>query len=176
MNGSTTRERLIAACLLVFCSAALAIAQTDPLPSWNDGGTKRAIVDFVNRVTREGGPDFVPIARRIATFDNDGTLWAEQPVYFQFQFALDRIKALGPQHPEWRTTEPFNHLLNGDMKAFIAGGEKSLMSVLAVTHSGMTAEEFDQTVKSWFRTAKHPQTGRRGKAASDRLALSDGLA
>ena len=109
------------AVLLLPC--AIARAQ-DPLPSWNDTAPKKAIVAFVEKVSKEGGPDFVQPAERIATFDNDGTLWAEQPIYFQFQFALDRVKALAPQHPEWKNKEPFNHLIAGDMKAFLAGGEK----------------------------------------------------
>jgi phosphoglycolate phosphatase-like HAD superfamily hydrolase len=102
----------------------------------------------------------VPPAERIATFDNDGTLWAEQPVYFQVQFALDRVKALAPQHPEWKTKEPFNHLLAGDTQAFMASGEKSVMAVIAVAHSGMTTDDFEQTVKEWLSTAKHRRTGR----------------
>src|SRR5215475_1965540 len=152
-------ERLVAAAALAAATASAAPAD-EPLPSWNDGAAKKAIVDFVARVTREGGPDFVPPAERIATFDNDGTLWAEQPIYFQFQFAFDRVKALAPQHPEWKTKEPFNHLLAGDMKAFLAGGEKSVMAVMAVGHSGMTTEEFDKIVKEWLATARHPKTGR----------------
>jgi phosphoglycolate phosphatase-like HAD superfamily hydrolase len=135
-------------------------AATDPLPTWNDTPAKRSIIAFVTRVTKEGGPEFVPSAERIATFDNDGTLWAEQPIYFQVQFALDRVKALAPQHPEWQTNEPFNHLLAGDMNAFLAGGEKSLMAAVAVAHSGITTEEFAQIVTDWLRTAKHPKTGR----------------
>jgi phosphoglycolate phosphatase-like HAD superfamily hydrolase len=115
---------------------------------------------FVERVTKEGSPDYVVPAERIATFDNDGTLWAEQPIYFQFQFALDRVKALAPQHPEWKDKEPFNHLIAGDMKAFMAGGEKSLMAVMAAAHTGITTEEFEKIVKDWFATAKHPKTGR----------------
>jgi phosphoglycolate phosphatase-like HAD superfamily hydrolase len=132
----------------------------DPLPSWNDTAPKKAIVAFVERVTKDGSPDFVPVNERIATFDNDGTLWAEQPLYFQFQFALDRVKALAPRHPEWKIQEPFNHLLAGDMKALMAGGEKSLMTVLVTAHSGMTTDEFNKTVKDWFATSKHPKTGR----------------
>ena len=99
----------------------------DPLPSWNEGASKKAIADFVSRVTRQGGPDFVPPAERIATFDNDGTLWSEQPVYFQVAFALDRVKALAPQHPEWKTTQPFKGVLEGDMKAVAASGERGLI-------------------------------------------------
>jgi phosphoglycolate phosphatase-like HAD superfamily hydrolase len=145
---------------LALASVYIASAADDPLPSWNGGAAKRAIVSFVQRVTTPGGKDFVPAPERIATFDNDGTLWAEQPIYFQFQFALDRVKALAPQHPEWKTQEPFNHLLAGDMKAFMAGGEKSLMAVIAAAHSGMTTEEFEKIVKDWLATAKHPKTGR----------------
>ncbi len=162
------RSFAFAACLLLSlvlgCASPSPTTQTDapgdPLASWNDGAAKQAITAFVTRVTTEGGPDFVPPAERIATFDNDGTLWAEQPVYFQFQFALDRVKAMAPQHPEWKTKEPFNHLLAGDMKAFMAGGEKSLMAVLAAAHSGMTTEEFASTVGGWLGNAKHPNTGR----------------
>lgn len=135
-------------------------AADDPLPSWNDTAPKKTIMTFVERVTKEGSPDYVVPAERIATFDNDGTLWAEQPIYFQFQFALDRVKALAPQHPEWKDKEPFNHLIAGDMKAFMAGGEKSLMAVMAAAHTGITTEEFEKIVKDWFATAKHPKTGR----------------
>jgi phosphoserine phosphatase len=137
-----------------------AIAAVDPLPSWNETAPKKSIVAFVERVTKNGSPDFLPVRERIATFDNDGTLWAEQLIYFQFQFAFDRVKALAPQHPEWKTKEPFNHLIAGDMKAFLAGGEKSIMTVMAVGHSGMTTEEFDKIVKDWLATARHPKTGR----------------
>jgi phosphoglycolate phosphatase-like HAD superfamily hydrolase len=143
---------------LVF-TAALVRAQ-DPLPSWNDGATKKAITAFVNDVTREGSPNYVTPEERIATFDNDGTLWAEQPMYFQFLFALDRVKALAPQHPEWKNKEPFASLLRGDMKGVLAGGEKSIAELLMVTHTGMTTAEFEQTVKDWIATAKHPRTGR----------------
>jgi phosphoserine phosphatase len=132
----------------------------DPLPSWNDAGAKPAIVGFIKRVTSKGGPDFVPVASRIAVFDNDGTLWAEQPVYFQFLFAIDRVKALAPQHPEWKNEEPFASLLKGDMKAVLASGEHGILSIVAATHSGMTTEEFQKVVKDWLATAKHPKTGR----------------
>jgi phosphoglycolate phosphatase-like HAD superfamily hydrolase len=132
----------------------------DPLASWKDGVVKSAITAFVTAATREGSPGFVPAAERIAVFDNDGTLWAEQPLYFQFQFALDRVKALAPLHPEWKTQEPFSFLLAGDTKKLLAGGEKSLMAVLAVSHSGMTTAEFEQVAKDWLATAKHPKTGR----------------
>jgi hypothetical protein len=135
-------------------------AAAEPLPSWNDGPAKASLLGFVEAVTQQGSAAFVRPAERIAVFDNDGTLWAEQPIYFQFQFALDRVKALAPRHPEWKTQEPFSHLLAGDMKAVLAGGEKSLMAVLAASHSGMTTEEFEQVAKDWLATAKHPRTGR----------------
>ncbi|GKS59339.1 haloacid dehalogenase [Nitrospira sp.] len=129
----------------------------DPLPSWNDGAAKTAIIRFVSRITTDGGPDFVPLAERIATFDNDGTLWAEQPMYFQFLFALDRVKALAPQHPEWKTKQPFASLLKGDLKGALAGGEKSLLHIVAATHSGITTVEFEHIVKQWLATAQHPR-------------------
>ncbi|QDT66506.1 HAD family hydrolase [Calycomorphotria hydatis] len=128
----------------------------EPLPSWNDTPTKQAIFDFVEKVTTEGSPDFVPVPERIATFDNDGTLWSEQPMYFQMFFALDRIKQLEPLHPEWKTTEPFALLLKGDVKAALAGGEKSLVEIIMATHAGMTTEEFEEIVLQWAKTAKHP--------------------
>ena len=134
-------------------------AAVDPLPSWNDTAPKQAIVDFVKRATTVGGPDFVPVEERIATFDNDGTLWAEQPIYFQLAFALDRVKALAPQHPEWQTKEPFASLLKGDLAAALAGGEESVLAIVMATHAGMTTTEFEQTVKDWIATAKHPTKG-----------------
>jgi phosphoglycolate phosphatase-like HAD superfamily hydrolase len=145
----------------LFLMTCIGFAQStpDPLPSWNNGSAKQAIVKFVKRVTNEGGPDFVPVASRIATFDNDGTLWAEQPVYFQFFFAMDRVKALAPQHPEWKDKEPFASLLRGDIKAALADGEHGILEVVAATHSGMTTEEFQKIVKDWVNTAKHPKTG-----------------
>src|SRR4051812_11396247 len=148
------------ALIVAVATSAPAIAQTDPLPSWNDGASKSAIVDFVARVTTEGGPDFVPAAERIATFDNDGTLWAEQPLYFQFLFAIDRVKVLAPQHPEWAEKEPFASLLKRDMKGALAGGEKALVEIVAGTHAGLTTDEFERIVKEWIATGKHPQTGR----------------
>jgi hypothetical protein len=147
------------AAIVMALSANTARAQ-DPLPSWNDGVAKKAIVNFVERVTKEGSSDFVPVPERIATFDNDGTLWAEQPIYFQFEFAEDRVKALAPQHPEWKKQEPFNHLIAGDIKAFLAGGQKLWMTVMAASHTGMTTDEFDNIAKDWLHTARHPKTGR----------------
>jgi phosphoglycolate phosphatase-like HAD superfamily hydrolase len=132
----------------------------DPLPSWNEGAAKKAIVEFVARVTKEGGPDFVPPSERIATFDNDGTLWAEQPLYFQFLFALDRVKVLAPQHPEWKDKEPFASLLKGDTRGALAGGEKAIVEILAATHAGMTTTEFERIVRDWLAAAKHPKLER----------------
>jgi phosphoglycolate phosphatase-like HAD superfamily hydrolase len=140
--------------------AAPVTAQTDPLPSWNDGPAKLAIVAFVGDVTKQGASTFVAPAERIATFDNDGTLWSEQPLYFQLAFALDQVKAMAPQHPEWKTQEPFKTLLAGDLKAVLAQGEKGLVPILVATHSGTTTEEFTKTVSGWAATAKHPKTGR----------------
>src|SRR6476660_1952455 len=130
---------------------------TGPLPSWNDGAAKKSIIDFVEKVTKEGSPDFVSPAERIATFDNDGTLWCEQPMYFQLFFALDRVKALAPQHPEWKTKEPFASLLKGDVKGALAGGEKAILEIIMATHSGMTITEFEKIVTDWIATAQHPK-------------------
>jgi hypothetical protein len=142
---------------------ATAVAQTavaDPLPGWNDTTAKKSIVTFVERVTKQGSPDFVPPPERIATFDNDGTLWAEQPIYFQFAFALDRVKVLAPLHPEWTDKEPFASLLKGDLKGALAGGEAAIFEIVTVTHSGMTTDEFETIVRNWITTAKHPKTGK----------------
>ena len=135
-------------------------AAADPLPSWNAGAAKDAIVAFVARVTRENGPDFVPPSERIATFDNDGTLWSEQPMYVQLAFALDRVQELAPRHPEWRNKEPFKSVLAGDTKTALAGGEHALAELIAATHAGVTTEEFDSIVRQWILTAHHPRTGR----------------
>ena len=132
----------------------------DPLPSWNEGRVKSAILDFVQRTTTAGGTEFVPPAKRIATFDNDGTLWSEQPMYFQLAFALDRVKALAPMHPEWRQKQPFKAVLEGDLKSVLAGGEHALLELIMATHAGNTTEEFTQIVNAWLATAKHPKTGR----------------
>ena len=143
--------------ILALCSL---IAAADPLPSWNHTAPRQAIVAFVEKVTKEGSSDFVPIPERIAVFDNDGTLWAEQPMYFQAFFVFDRIKALAPQHPEWKDKEPFASVLRGDMKAALAGGERVLLEMVMATHAGMTTEEFEKSVSHWLVTAKHPTTGR----------------
>jgi phosphoglycolate phosphatase-like HAD superfamily hydrolase len=150
----------VARCVLFAALTAIALAptfaQSDPLPSWNQGATKSSIIDFVGRVTKEGGADFVPIPERIATFDNDGTLWAEQPVYFQVAFAFDRIRAMAPQHPEWKDTEPYKSVLAGDDKALAALDQKSLLQIIAATHAGMTTSEFTSIVENWIETARHP--------------------
>ncbi|HOW67135.1 MAG TPA: HAD family hydrolase [Candidatus Paceibacterota bacterium] len=141
-------------------SGVVPIQAADPLPSWNDGKAKQSIVEFVTKVTTAGSPDFVPVPERIATFDNDGCLWAEQPMYVQLQFAFDRVNALALQHPEWKETEPFASLLKGDVKGALAGGEKAMLGIVMATHAGMTTEEFERTVQEWFAKAKHPKTGR----------------
>jgi len=141
--------------LAVFLLATNAAAQ--PLASWNDGPAKSAIVGFVRAVTEPGGKDFVAPADRIAVFDNDGTLWSEQPMYFQLLFAIDRVRALAPRHPEWKDKEPFASLLGGDVKAALAGGEKSILEIIMATHAGMTTTEFERLVKEWIATARHPR-------------------
>ena len=157
----TTTKRLLAVAFVCIAALTSSVAQTaDPLPSWNDGKAKQSIVNFVAKVTREGSPDFVPVAERVATFDNDGTLWAELPMYFQAFFIFDRIKALASQHPEWKDKEPFASVLKGDVKSALAGGEHALMEMAMATHAGMTTEEFEKIVKDWIATAKHPVTKR----------------
>jgi hypothetical protein len=151
---------ILKAALLVVLFVASAHAADDPLPSWNAGAHKEAIVAFVTRVTRADGEDFVPPAERIAVFDNDGTLWAEQPVYFQLAFAFDRVKAMAPKHPEWATKEPFAAIVKGDMKGLHAAGEQGILEIVTATHAGMTTDEFGRTVTDWLATAKHPKTGR----------------
>jgi len=145
----------IAATLL----AAKVCAQ-DPLASWSDTAPKRAIVAFVEKVTKEGSADFVLPNERIATFDNDGTLWCEQPFYFQLAFAIDRVKELAPKHPEWKAKEPFASLLKGDMKGVMAAGEKGLLEIVAATHANLTTDEFNTIVKDWIKTARHPKFNR----------------
>ncbi|HYK35508.1 HAD family hydrolase [Alloacidobacterium sp.] len=145
--------------LVVFVAISLAgaLAQTDPLPSWNDTAPKKAIIAFVEKVTKDGTSDFVPVDQRIATFDNDGTLWIEQPMYVQLAFMIDRVKELAPKHPEWKTTQPFKGVLEGDMKAVAATGNKGLDQLMAATHSGMTVEEFEKIVTDWLATAQQPK-------------------
>lgn len=136
-------------------------AQVDPLPSWNEGPAKQSILDFVQSTTTDGSADFVEKPERVATFDNDGCLWAEQPMYFQVFFAMDRIKALAPEHPEWETMEPFASVLKGDIQGALAGGTHSILGMVLTTHAGMTSTEFDTIVLNWLATAKHPTTGKR---------------
>jgi len=158
-KASAGRQYLIATALV--STVAITVSRAaDPLPSWNDTTPKQAITDFVKKVTQEGSPDFVRPEERIATFDNDGTLWAEKPIYFQFAFAIDRVKALAPQHPEWKKQQPFAAVLSGDKKALLASGQKGLMRIMAVSHSGMSTEEFARIVAQWFATARHPRFNR----------------
>jgi len=132
----------------------------EALPSWRDTAPRQALTAFVERVTNEGSPEFIPEAERLAVFDNDGTLWGEQPIYFQAAFILDRIQALAPEHPEWKTTEPFASVLKGDLETALAGGEHALLELAMATHAGMTTEEFAEIVRAWLGSARHPQTGR----------------
>ena len=154
--------RLLRSFFVALCVAIIPISvaqAADPLPSWRDGPAKAAIVDFVNRVTTASGPDFVAPEERIATFDNDGTLWSEQPLYFQLRYALDRVKALAPEHPEWNDQEPFKSVLADDMSGVLTTGKKGLLQIIAATHAGMTEAEFRDTVLTWLNTARHPRFG-----------------
>ena len=150
-------KRLILLAVSLLAASAFA---ADPLPSWNNTAPKQAIVAFVDKVIQEGSPDFVPVPERIAVFDNDGALWAEQPVYTQVFFIIDRVKAMAPAHPEWKEKEPFASLLQGDLEGAAASGEAGLAELMAATHTGMTTEEFTQTVSDWIATARHPVTGK----------------
>ena len=158
-NQLTRREALAAIAVIAsygFVSRP-ALAQTDLLPSWNDGAAKKAITDFVARVTTQGGADFVLREQRIATFDNDGTLWCEQPYYFQLAFAFDEAKAMAPKHPEWKSEQPFKALLDHDQEALAATGEKGLLQIVMATHAGMTIDEFTKSVLDWMAVARHPR-------------------
>ena len=135
-------------------------ATSDPLPSWNDGDVKQQILEFVVRVTDPAGPDFVPEPERIATFDNDGTLWSEKPVYFQLLFAIDRVKELAPEHPEWKDKQPFKGVLEGDIEAVAATGNHGLLELVLASHAGMTTAEFEEIVESWLASARHPERDR----------------
>jgi hypothetical protein len=150
---------MLAAALVSACAQSAPSAQ-DPLPSWNDTAPKKAIIAFVEKVTKEGSPDFVPVPQRIATFDNDGTLWAEKPLPFQLVFAIDQVKQLAPQHPEWKTKEPFASLLKGDLAGVAATGEKGVLEIMTATHTGMSTDEFSRSVQEWIASARHPKTGR----------------
>lgn len=162
-GSAFVRATALARTLLAFCALVAAGtpgAQADPLPAWHDGAVKARIVAFVRAVTDPASRDFVRPADRIAVFDNDGTLWSEQPIYVQLQFAVDRVKALAPQHPAWRTTQPFAAALAGDLEGLAASGEKGVVELLMATHAGMTSEQFADTVREWLATARHPKLGR----------------
>ena len=161
MQHSILKTAGFAAIVAVFLLAGARADAADALRSWNDAAAKKSIVEFVGKVTKRGTPDFVPPAQRIAVFDNDGTLWAEQPMYFQLAFALDRVKALAPQHPEWKDKQPFKGVLENDLKPVLAGGEHALLELVMATHAGTTTGEFEKIVTDWIATAKHPTTGRR---------------
>ncbi|MFQ5345265.1 MAG: HAD family hydrolase [Mariprofundus sp.] len=151
-------NRILPALLALLLPIASAHAHgSDPLPSWNQGAAKQAIIQFVREVTKQGGEHYVPPAERVATFDNDGTLWVEYPVYTQAVFAFDRVRKLAPRHPEWKTRQPFKGVLEGDMKAVGDTGVKGLLEIVLATHSGMTAREFEAEASSWLKTARHPK-------------------
>lgn len=161
MNDPHARKHIVAALAgLLMLVSNIALAAVDPLPSWNDGKAKHAIIDFVGKVTKPGSPDFVAPSERIATFDNDGALWAEQPMYFQAIFLFDQIKALAPKHPEWKEKEPFASVLRGNLKGALAGGEHALIEMAMATHTGMTTEQFEKIAADWLATAKHPKSGK----------------
>lgn len=150
----------MAGLLLVALLVSSLAAQSDPLPSWNDGPAKQSIIDFVVRVTKSGDAEYVPEARRVAVFDNDGTLWAEQPIYFQVAYAMDEIKKMSGSHPEWKDKQPFKAVLDGDHKALAAAGEHGLLEIMAATHSGMTTDTYNKSVVEWLRDARHPRFDR----------------
>ena len=154
------KASILAILTFIFSSSQQSTNHSDPLPSWNAGAAKSAIISFVQSVSEEGSEYFVPQEERIATFDNDGTLWTEHPMYFQLFFAIDRVKALAPDHPEWKTTQPFKAVLDNDTKALAASGEKGILELVMATHAGMTTAEFEETVKDWLATAKHPKFNR----------------
>jgi phosphoserine phosphatase len=166
MQGDLSQRRrlhafgILTVSLLVVSAILSRNAAADPLPSWNDGKAKQAILAFVRAVTDKSSPQYVAPERRIATFDNDGTLWAEQPMYFQAFFALDRVKALAPQHPDWKDRQPFKAILDHDTKSLLASGEKGIGELVMATHAGMTTDEFETIVRHWVATAKHPRFNR----------------
>ena len=151
------KRNIVPSCILLilfFVSPTLGLAKSDPLPSWNDTSTKKYIIEFVETVINPNSKDFVIIEDRIATFDNDGTLWIEQPLYTQLAFAIDRVKAMAPDHPEWKETEPYKSVLKGDYSSL---DKKGLLEIIATTHSGMTTEDFELIASAWFKTSKHPK-------------------
>jgi phosphoserine phosphatase len=141
-----------------FCTQV--VFASGDLPSWQDTKTKAALITFVEKTTKQGSADYIPPEERIAVFDNDGTLWSEQPSYVQLTFAIDRVKVLAPQHPDWLNKQPFKAVLEGDRKALSEAGDKGLIEIIAATHAGMSPEEFHQIVLDWMKTARHPKTGR----------------
>jgi len=145
------------ATLLSASVRAEATTEIDPLPSWNEGAARKAILDFVRATTDASSPDFVAPEQRIATFDNDGTLWVEQPIYTQFAFALDRVRAMAPMHPEWKETQPFKAAIEGDTKTLADAGERGLLKLIMATHAGMTTDEFQNIVLDWLANARHPK-------------------
>lgn len=149
-----------AANLSLLALFASSVTAAEPLPSWNDGPARNAIIQFVESVTTPGTDEFIPVPERIAVFDNDGTLWCEQPMYFQLAFAIDRVKALAPDHPEWSGQEPFQSILAGDVAAALAGGDKTIAEIITVTHVGMTTDEFSDVAADWLKAARHPKYGR----------------
>ncbi len=154
--------KLLAAAIVGIAALTAPRAQAaDPLPSWNDTATKHAIITFVEKVTTSDSPDFVPSPDRIATFDNDGTLWTEHPMYTQMAFAIDRIKMLAPQHPDWQSKQPFKAVLDNDLPALAASGENGILELVMASHAGMTTAEFEQIVTNWFAKARHPRFKRR---------------
>ncbi len=135
---------LLSLALFFSCAEQKMQDSVDPLPSWNEGKTKQYIIDFVNEVTDPNSPNYVEPKNRIATFDNDGTLWSEQPFYFQLAFALDRVRAMAPEHPEWKNTQPFKDVLENNLKGVMESGMKGLMEIIAATHAGMTTDQFEK--------------------------------
>lgn len=159
LNFQKTCSVLIV-CLSAIIASPENVRAEAPLPSWADGPSRKAIISFVEKVTKEGSPDFVPVSERIATFDNDGTLWSEQPAYFQGLFALYQVKKLAPMHPEWNNEEPFKSAIAGDIKGVLAAGKPGVLKILGATHAGMTAETFEAEVREWVANARHPETGK----------------
>lgn len=165
LKQTTWRDRsvawLSAALLLGLMASVTSHADTNVLPSWNSGPARTAIVEFVESVNDEQSPSYLPPSERVAVFDNDGTLWAEQPMYFQLIFALERIRELAPANPQWKTQEPFASVLKGDTAAALAGGEAAILQMVMATHADMTTQEFEQEVSRFMETARHPTTGRK---------------
>ncbi|WP_415756464.1 HAD family hydrolase [Pseudomonas sp. LT1P18] len=160
-NPISLRHRYGLTLLLTLALSLPALAQTsEPLPSWNDGPAKKNIIEFVQAVTDQSSKDFVKPADRIAVFDNDGTLWSEQPMYFELLFALEEVKRTAPQHPEWKTTQPFKAVLENDHKALGESGMDGILKIFGATHTGMTTEAFDDYAKTWLTQARHPKTGK----------------